>query len=183
MDYRYLITVFLLLNICSECDSKEEVKEQHCIEAIKSPSLLLKMKKDILIALKCYQSNMGFWSSEGNNWGKIEDKKNWYYVRKGFIGDHTISLESSIQEGYFWRATGSGLNLVKYEHSDQFKREASFIPTPGIEDYLLLSLRPYSAPKTYVRHYRGRIEASGHRIFDDFDKDATWRIYFPTDYD
>ena len=141
------------------------------------------MKKDIPIALKCYQSQYGYWSFEGDNNGKIEDKKNWYYVRKGFIGDHTISLESSIQEGYFWRVTNSGLKLEKFEYSDHFKKEASFIPTPGIEDYLLLSLRPYSSQKTYVRHYKGRIIASGDKLFDDFDRDATWKIITQTDLD
>ena len=74
MDYRNLITVFLLLNICSFFNS-EEVKQEYCIETIKSSSLLLKMKKDIPIALKCYQSQYGYWSFEGDNNGKIEDKK------------------------------------------------------------------------------------------------------------
>ena len=180
MYLRNLITLFLLLNIYSFYNSKE-AKEEYCIESIKSSSLLFKMKKDMLIALKCYQDKYGYWSSVGENNGKIEDKKNWYYVRKGFIGDHTISLESSVQEGYFWRATGSGLKLDKYEYSDVFLKEASFIPTAGIEDYLLLSLRSYAHPKNYVRHYRGSIIASGHKAFDDFDRDATWKVVTPKD--
>ena len=102
-------------------------------------------------------------------------------MRKGLIGDHTISLESSIQEGYYWRVTGKGAKLEKLEYSDLFKREASFIPTPRIEDYLLLSLRSFARPKAYIRHYNGKIIASGHKLLDDFDKDATWKVIIPTD--
>ena len=181
MHHRDLITVFFLLIICSFCNSNEEEKEKYCIDSIKSSSLLLKTKKNFLIALETYQPKFGFWSAEGRNNGKLEDKKNWYYVRKGLIGDHTISLESSIQEGYYWRVTGKGAKLEKLEYSDLFKREASFIPTPGIEDYLLLSLRSFARPKAYIRHYNGKIIASGHKLLDDFDKDATWKVIIPTD--
>ena len=181
MHHRDLITVFFLLIICSFCNSNEEEKEKYCIDSIKSSSLLFKVKKNFLIALETYQPEYGCWSAEGENNGKLEDKKNWYYVRKGFIGDHTISLESSIQEGYFWRVNNSGAKLEKLEYSDQFKREASFIPTPGIEDYLLLSLRSFANPKDYIRHYKGKIIASGHKEFDDFDRDVTWKVITPTD--
>ena len=158
-----------------------EEKEKYDIDSIESSSLLLEKKKDFLIALKAYQPKYGYWSAEGRNNGKFEDKRNWYYVRKGLIGDNTISLESSIQKGYYWRVNKSGAKLEKLEYSDLFLREATFIPTPGIADYLLLSLRSFANPKAYIRHYRGKIIASGHKEFDDFNRDVTWKVITPTD--
>ena len=75
MHHLDLITVFFLLIICSFCNSNEEEKEKYCIDSIKSSSLLLKTKKNFLIALETYQPKFGFWSAEGRNNGKLEDKK------------------------------------------------------------------------------------------------------------
>ena len=79
--------------------------------------------------------------------GKIEDKENRYFVRKGFIGKKTISLESSVNKGYFWRVKNGQLKLETNDGSNLFKEEASFIPVPGLEDYLLLSLRSFKYPR------------------------------------
>ena len=152
------------------------------IESIKNSSLLDATKKDIPIALEAYQ-HYGFWNSKGTIDGQIGDKDIWYYVRKGFVGDNTISLESSIKKGYFWRVSDSDLILDKYELCDKFFQDATFIPCQGIEDYLLLSLRPYSKPKSYVRHFLGKINIWGHIIFDDYDRDRTWRVIYQKNQD
>lgn len=179
MFYRYFIALFLLLNICSFCNPKEEENEfEDPIKIMLGASFLLqsRIRNDTLIALETYQK-IGFWSPEGLNNGCFEREDNWYYVRKGLWGEHTISLESSTQKGYFFRLSGSRILLEKYEEGAQFKEDASFIPTPGIEDYLMLSLRPLSKPKTFVRHYKGKICNVGNKVFDDYDRDRTWRIY------
>ena len=151
---------------------------------MKSASLLLhnRIRKNTLIALETFQ-RIGFLTPEGRNNGSIESKNNWYYVRKGLWGEHTISLESSTQKGFFLRLSGSNIKLDKYEESSAFKEEASFIATPGIEDYLLLSLRPLKSPKTYVRHYKGKICNLGNKLFDDYYRDATWRVYAVKDFE
>ena len=191
MDYGYLIALFLLLNIFSFCSSNQEENEFNKLPLImKSASFILQSRiqtriqtqKDTLIALETYQ-RIGFWNSEGYNCGRLEDPNNWYYVRKGLWGEHTISLESSTKKGYFFRLSGSGINLEKYENSAKFKEDASFIPTPGIEDYFLLSLRPLNSPKSYVRHYKGKISNLGHKLFDDYDRDVTWRVYTYEDFE
>ena len=181
MDYGYLLTLFLLINVCSFCSSKEEeIVLENRPEKIISDSLLLQTRKDILIALETYQK-LGVWSSTGHNNGDIGDKNNWYYVRKGLWGEHTISLESYTKKGFFFRLSNSGINLEKYEDGAKFKEEASFIPAPGIEDYLLLSLRPLSSPKSYIRHYGGKISNLGHKFFDDYDRDVTWKVHIIKD--
>jgi hypothetical protein len=138
----------------------------------------------MLIALKCYQPEFGFWSSNGLNNGVIEAKENRYFVRKGFIGEKTISLESSVNKGYFWRVKNGQLILETNDGSNLFKEESSFIPVPGLEDYLLLSLRSFKYPKQYVRHRNGRIIISADSFslfFNPFSQDATWRVYTDKD--
>ena len=155
-------------------------KTDYSLKSINSE--LIKMH-GMLIALKCYQPEMGFWSSNGLNTGKIEDKENRYFVRKGFIGEKTISLESSVNKGYFWRVKNGQLKLETNDGSNLFKEEASFIPVPGLEDYLLLSLRSFNYPKTYVRHRSGKIITSSitadsyFLFYNPFSQDATWRVY------
>ena len=134
----------------------------------------------LTIALKCYQPEFGFWSSKGMNNGRIENKEDRYIVRKGFIGEKTISLESSVNKGYFWRVKNGNLNLETDDGSNLFKEESSFIPVSGLEDYLLLSLRSFKYPKKYVRHRNSRIiisENSFTLFYNPFSQDATWRVY------
>ena len=102
-------------------------------------------------------------------------------MREGLWGEHTISLESSTQKGYFLRLSGSNIRLEKYEESANFKEDASFIPTTLVEDYLLLSLKPLRAPKSYERYYKSVICNLGHKALDDYDRDATWRVYTDKD--
>ena len=184
MDYRYLIALFLLLNICSFCNSKEEEEKlfSNPLKIMNCASYLIHkvIKKDTRIALETYQ-RLGVLTPEGYNNGDIANKDNWYYVREGLWGEHTISLESSTQKDYFLRLSGSNIRLEKYEESANFKIDASFIPTTGVEDYLSLSLRPLRDPKSYVRHYGGVISNMGHKYFDDYDRDATWRVYTDKD--
>ena len=136
-------------------------------------------KDGMIIALKCYQPEFGFWSSNGLNNGVIEAKENRYFVRKGFIGEKTISLESSVNKGYFWRVKNSQLILETNDGSNLFKEESSFIPVPGLEDYLLLSLRSLKYPRQYVRHSYDRIiiSPSYNVPLNPFTQDATWRVY------
>ena len=137
-------------------------------------------KDGMIIALKCYQPEFGFWSSKGLNNGNINFKEDRYIVRKGFIGEKTISLESSVNKGYFWRVKNGQLILETNDGSNLFKEESSFIPIPGLEDYLLLSLRSLKYPRQYVRHRDDRIiisEPSYNVPLNPFTQDATWRVY------
>ena len=139
-------------------------------------TLLLEENK--LIALKTYQPQFGYWSHQGLNNGIINDPANHYYLRKGLSGDYSISLESKVNKGFYWRVKDGKLKLEPYDGTEQFKEESSFIPVPGLEDFNLLSLRPVKYPKHYVRHYRGRIEISTCSNNDVFYKDATWFVYW-----
>jgi hypothetical protein len=67
-----------------------------------SSSFQQRLEIDTLIALETFQK-YGFLTPEGYNNGKIENKNNWYYVRKGLWGEKTISLESSTRKGFFIR--------------------------------------------------------------------------------
>ena len=72
MDYRYLIALFLLLNICSFCNSEEENIFKIPSKLKKGASFLLHkvIRKDTLIALETYQRG-GFLTPEGFNYGAI----------------------------------------------------------------------------------------------------------------
>ena len=142
------------------------------------PSIIFLFEQDMLIALKCYQPEFNFWSSRGLNNGNFNDKENRYYVRKGLIGDYTISLESSINRGFYWRVKGNNLSLEPNDGTYLFKEESSFIPVPGLEDFHLLSLRPVKYQRHYVRHYKDHIIISELSNKDVFLKDATWYVYF-----
>ena len=184
MDYKYLINLFLFIKNFFFNLKEEENKCKNSFEKIIDCPFICQKRLEIntLIALETYQKKFGFWTPEGYNNGKIEDKNNWYYVRKGLWGEQTISLESSTSKGFFLKLSGSNIKLEKYEDTSKFKESASFIPTPGIEDYRLLSLRPLISPKSYVRHFDGKICNLGKIIFDDYDRDATWRVHTVEDF-
>ena len=69
-------------------------------------------------------------SLKGLNNGKINDRENRYYVRQGLIGDYTISFESSVNRGYYWRVKDNYLELEHDDGTYSFKEETSFIPVP-----------------------------------------------------
>ena len=114
----------------------------------------------------------------GENDGSIYDSSSQYYVRKGLIGDYSISLESKVRRGYYWRVKDGKLELDLNDGTFSFQEESSFIPVPGLEDFLLLSLKPVKYPKHYVRHFKGRIIISTCSDHDVFYKDATWYVYW-----
>ena len=169
MNYGYFLTIFIVLNIYSFCYLNEN-------EGKLPISVSILLKQNFLIALKCFQPKYGVWSSKGYNNGDINLKENRYYVRKGLSGDYTISLESSVNKGYFWRVHNSKLNLEYNDGTDLFLKEASFIPVPGLQDYHLLSLRSFQYPRQYVRHFIGKIIASGGSDNGVFLQDATWNV-------
>ena len=141
-------------------------------------SSTLLLEEDNLIALKCYQPEFGAWSYKSHNDGSINDVANHYYVRKGLFGDYSISLESKVKKGFYWRVKDGRVKLEQDDGTEQFKEESSFIPVPGLEDFNLLSLRPVKYPKHYVRHFRGNIIISKIASDDVFLKDATWYVYW-----
>ena len=163
-----ILRLFLLLNIFIFANFKEYDKLPI--------SALFLLEEDILVALKCYQPGYGVWSFEGRNDGDIKNISNTYYVRKGLNGDYSISLESSVKRGYYWRVKNYKLILDQYDGTDLFKQESSFIPVPGVEDYHLLSLRSVKYPKHYVRHKDGEMVISKSSK-DVFYPDATWYVY------
>ena len=170
MEYLLAFISLIIINILPF----GSLKEYDCKLPIAAALLL---EQNMLIALKCYQAEYGYWSYKGLNNGDINDRQNRYYVRPGLIGDFTISLESSINRGFFWRVRNGKLNLEAHDGSRLFKEEASFIPVPGLEDYHLLSLRSYKYPRKYVRHHRDRIIVSDTSNNNLFIKDATWNVY------
>ena len=139
-------------------------------------TLLLEENK--LIALKTYQSQYGYWNHQGLINGNINDAANHYYLRKGLSGDYSISLESKVNKGFYWRVKNGLLKLEKDDGSKLFKEESSFIPVPGIKNINLLSLIPVKYPGHYVRHFRGNIIISKIASDDVFLKDATWYVYW-----
>ena len=136
------------------------------------------IEENKLIALKTYQPQYKYWSYQGLINGDKNNAANHYYLRKGFYGDYSISLESKANKGFYWRVKNGLLYLEKNDGSKLFKEESSFIPVPGLEDFNLLSLRPVKYPKHYVRHFRGNIIISKIASDDVFLKDATWYVYW-----
>ena len=138
-------------------------------------TLLLEENK--LIALKTYQPQFGYWSHQGLNNGIINDPANHYYLRKGLSGDYSISLESKVNKGFYWRVKDGLLKLEKDDGSKLFKEESSFIPVPGIKNINLLSLIPVKYPGHYVRHTGGVIKISPKASDDVFLCDSTWYVH------
>ena len=163
------LRLILLFNIFYMCCFKDN-------KPMPVSSTLL-LEEDNLIALKCYQPEFGAWSHKSQNDGSINDVANHYYVRKGLFGDYSISLESKVNKGFYWRVKNGLLKLEKDDGSKLFKEESSFIPVPGIKNINLLSLIPVKYPGHYVRHQNGIIKISPKASDDVFLCDSTWYVH------
>ena len=135
------------------------------------------IEENKLIALKTYQPQYKYWSYQGLINGDKNNAANHYYLRKGFYGDYSISLESKANKGFYWRVKNGLLYLEKNDGSKLFKEESSFIPVPGIKDVNLLSLIPVKYPNYYVRHQGGRMKISQYTSTDLFLCDSTWYVH------
>lgn len=96
----------------------------------------------------------------------------YFNIVKGLAGQG-VSFQAF--DGSYLRHKGYYLYAHHNDHSDLFKKDATFIPIPGIQNKNLYSFRSFNFPNHYIRHASYRVSISNN-YNAPFKRDATWDI-------
>lgn len=105
-------------------------------------------------------------------------------VVPGLADVNCYSLESAGHVGSYLRQNNFRVQLVASDGSDQFKRDATWCPRPGLGGSDV-SLESKALPGRFLRHFEAGIFAaddSGKNVWDNprvFAADSTWKVTEP----